>query len=968
MPRLNFDVDEATLLKTYQISSLHPSKWEEVDHDLEGATEANEGILSPTTGGATEREREDALGLGPAKSVKDLDNETKASVLLTSKTFSPAAYLSFAHPHATYHDLSSGIAHLQSVIEAREEALRVLVEECFDRFVAVKGSVDGLFEDMRVGILKPESEHATVPVRDYLRNGSQKANQIFLPVLETAAKAEKLRTTLSVFERSKFFFNLPSFIMESIDAGKYEFALRDYKKGKYLLENRPGQLLPISLSPSASTQSPASPTGNQQQQQLQRRILNKVWASVEKAMGELRKVLLEQLQDGSRSIEEQEKTLETLVELQTSDELVWTYFDSHHKQVMEKMNAAYKRGVKAIDNALRQSKGLDANGKGLSRDESLEMSLKSQLKSTVDQLEAKKQGDINLGHVWSPSTKSWDVLQDVVRSISEVVSGSLPSFWRISKDFMDGKYRKPNNNPPGGSRRSPSQCRTMANEIVKLYISLISQVFQLSEVAVMSRSQSFNSSSSSSSSLNKLAMTQTADTFEIPRVFPPDSNSLFTAQRLHKVLIEVQECAGDLGALEISTEVSSGLKSLVESLRWRFVDVLVHDWVRDARIFYHLETWVADAAHRKHTSRLSQPMTITTRHLGQFEMFQKNVTAAVYRLASNNNNDLPLSAGTKASTSTRNASTGISQTLMTKVTRGFVDAVYKFLDGLMLLASSDAPIVKGGVGSEGASAADRMVSPEVDLLELLDLKDGDVRILLIISNLQHFRKTSLPHMVKQLENAFGVSLTEDRRTLVSVVDELDKTLFEGYVRPRGKYIAQKIKKAVIGDDKFDWDKTEAPVTVLRPWVSEILDYLVEIHDQLYDAAPGLIDRTMAALLEVTAKETSRCFKQIKSFGTGGFLQALMELTFLHKSLATYAKECPGGIALGLVYTKEIRGAYPEDSDPAFTDAFNVMQRELVYARKITGIQYLCFRKQVESTGKEKRSRKVPREVHKERLT
>jgi len=45
-----------------------------------------------------------------------------------------------------------------------------------------------------------------------------KADQVFLPVLENASKAHKLRTTLGVFERSKFFFNLPSFIIESIEA------------------------------------------------------------------------------------------------------------------------------------------------------------------------------------------------------------------------------------------------------------------------------------------------------------------------------------------------------------------------------------------------------------------------------------------------------------------------------------------------------------------------------------------------------------------------------------------------------------------------------------------------------------------------------------------------------------------------------------------------------------------------------
>jgi exocyst complex component 2 len=52
----------------------------------------------------------------------------------------------------------------------------------------------------------------------------QKANQVFLPVLETASKADKLGTTLSIFERSKFFFNLPSFIMDAT-ATVSEFAV-----------------------------------------------------------------------------------------------------------------------------------------------------------------------------------------------------------------------------------------------------------------------------------------------------------------------------------------------------------------------------------------------------------------------------------------------------------------------------------------------------------------------------------------------------------------------------------------------------------------------------------------------------------------------------------------------------------------------------------------------------------------------
>lgn len=47
---------------------------------------------------------------------------------------------------------------------------------------------------------------------------TSKADQVYAPLLDNRRKAERLRSTLGVFERSKFFFNLPGTLMEAIEA------------------------------------------------------------------------------------------------------------------------------------------------------------------------------------------------------------------------------------------------------------------------------------------------------------------------------------------------------------------------------------------------------------------------------------------------------------------------------------------------------------------------------------------------------------------------------------------------------------------------------------------------------------------------------------------------------------------------------------------------------------------------------
>jgi exocyst complex component 2 len=99
----------------------------------------------------------------------------------------------------------------------------------------------------------------------------------------------------------------------------------------------------------------------------------------------------------------------------------------------------------------------------------------------------------------------------------------------------------------------------MTLDIVKLYISLISDFFKLSEIAVMT---------SPNPNVSRLPL------------LPADSHSLATAHFLLKILGELQESVSELNSMEISSEASSSLKNFLESVRWRFTDILINSWLR----------------------------------------------------------------------------------------------------------------------------------------------------------------------------------------------------------------------------------------------------------------------------------------------------------------------------------------------------------------------------------------------------
>ncbi|CAG8621305.1 2618_t:CDS:10, partial [Ambispora leptoticha] len=904
--------EEAAILKHYQLDVLDPVEWvdepdnrKSVRYSVGGDNAFFQGNGGIENGRADERwslDDSDPLGIKHsvftdyAKNNSNLDPyeslKERTQFLVGTKSFNPKLFLRKVHQDTSFNDLLIGANQLRNTLDQKSEALKNLVQDNFDRFVSAKNTIDTVYNEMKSKSLNEENEYGVKGLGAALTEAAAKADQVFGPVLENRMKAEKIRSTLTVLEKFKFFFSLPSSLMESLKQQKYDIVIRDYKKGKKALEST---LASSDSSSDSNLQIPSngSPEKENEDSALAaqyRKVFDKVWAEVEKIMEEMREQLFKQLTEPWRSMEEQERTINILLELETIEDPVWHYLDSQYKYIIDLLKESYKEQIDKIE-ALKQSLNRTIDEKEAALH--LKRAIKIVNSRDFDALSASKDMDV----------QTWKAILNIVKSLSDLLLRCLPDFWKLSKSFIEGKFQKSPTILSANRRRRQAmdlrkveQCQNMAKGVIDLYASLLSEFFTLT---------SPHEDTSPNTSSVSTAVPNNNSSF-----IPPHSDSVTTCYFLTRIVMEMSDCVNDINSINMAPEASGALSTLMDKTRWGFVEIICKVWNGDAKKFYMLEDWNLDPDNRE----------ITT-FLRNFHTFHKYNSRCAFKIAS---------LGFVSDDDNKNTSS-IPSDYLHKIKGAFLDSLYSYLDGLVHLAFSEYSPLEP-VDTENFEFISRAK---------IDPNRMDSRILLTISNLANLKSLSIPRIVSQFENAYQCSMSEDIKQLNDLVDQLDKILFDDYMKRKTATVRDIVEKGILYGN-IDWYNISKP-TEVHSFVYEALLSLVLVHAEVGDIAKHLVNRTLSCLLESMAKDCLDAFKKVEKFGMGGMLQATLEIEFMHQTLSQYVTP-KAQETLQAIYVTIEQSYDPSQGSGNLQSELSSVKKLLVESRKSTSLQFLCFKK------------------------
>ncbi|KAI5814277.1 exocyst complex component Sec5-domain-containing protein [Pyronema omphalodes] len=848
----------------------------------------------------------------------------RSRYLVSSKHFSPAAFLRDVHASTPSPTLQQGLNYLSQSIAQKSGSLKELVETNFDRFVAAKATIENVYKEMKENAFmegSKETEYGTGKIKAYLTEVSSKADEVFGPIMSGRGREEGLRTLLSLLNKHGRMLEMPGVILDCAKRKDYEALIDEYQKAQRWLNDS------HKLVPDPKT---ALSRGIKEEHIHQVIIAEKMWMEIEFVIDDFKKDTWKRLIECKTEDASHMELIGILLELGVEDNPITFWLVSRYDYLKSRISAVFEKSRVEIE--VHRRKILNAPAPTT---QTIAHHLRSAARRALI-TESQKAYDVPLVNAF------WELVYSNMMMILDAnngVLGELLSFWKVCQSFIDG-----DNLLPVGLDESSRKHHRLPDEEVRFFrdcaLELVGMIRQC--MVTFFNEPPVEDISSQYTPMPITPVSATIPEFpppspvpptpkmrgqegdEVYAFFPPGANSIGAMHYLGKVMILLGKAAANMA--ESFNGLGKGnlqddLRSMLSVARDRTVKSVLSAWLTDAEHCKVMEDWTRALDNRG-----------VTKMPGYFMAFEKDIILGMQSIVYLDK--------------VRSGETTVipppSLKFLTNVRSQFVRTLYQALQGMVENAKTPTASEEADPSTPAALA-----TPAASLTaHSVDSRDKNTRMLLTLSNLQLLRSEIVPELIHQFEICFSCTMSDEAKTIKDVLGQIDAQLFSEFTSPIVAALSKTVRAGILSSS---WSPPPGKLaTEVKPYVYDALLLLVDVHAQVTITAPSLVQQVLSYLLEKLSHELLESFRQRKSFNLGELLQATLDVEFVNQTLSQYNTP-KSQEAQQMVYVELDRGSDVE-ARQGLQAELGQMKNVLSSLRRYSRAEFKCFRSKKPETG------------------
>ncbi|OUM65484.1 hypothetical protein PIROE2DRAFT_69087 [Piromyces sp. E2] len=412
-----------------------------------------------------------------------------------------------------------------------------------------------------------------------------------------------------------------------------------------------------------------------------------------------------------------------------------------------------------------------------------------------------------------------------------------------------------------------------------------------------------------------------------------NSHPLIICYFLSIILKNISNTYNKIRALKYNKEdvILSPLHDLINDLKLRAVELISKNTIEETKTFFKYENWIMDddiyVNLRLKTSDDNSPFPISTLTNRPMSIISRETGSATYEKSKSEIHEIIEKEELK------NPLIGTTNNKSDESNTGENSSI----GGIGVLNDS----INSELNTVNISSATTMVDHHKKPKKKFDIKNNDIKTLVIMSNIMAFNEVIFPKIKKFYESSFKKLSEEKIDELFESSKFLNSELFESYLKKKLIKIRVIVRNGILYSG-FDWYYITVPHEV-SPYITKLIIEIVKIHSQITDISRKLQHTMLSEIFLNLVQDLLEAFREIDHYSVAGMLQATLETEVIHQTLTNYEMDKTSDI-LKQIYQRVERNVILDEntSSEGMTKMLNDVKSKLSQYQEQMSLITSCF--------------------------